>query len=66
MHPLLLLYLYYYFKDLINLYKRHSQQMDEALVLLYTYEILNAVSTLHQLNIIHCNLHPTKFLLGDR
>ncbi|XP_066912391.1 probable inactive serine/threonine-protein kinase bub1 isoform X2 [Clytia hemisphaerica] len=52
--------------DLIKLYKRHSQQIDEPLALLYVYEILKTIQTLHQLKIVHCDLRPTKFLLGDR
>ncbi|XP_056620883.1 mitotic checkpoint serine/threonine-protein kinase BUB1 isoform X2 [Triplophysa dalaica] len=51
----------------INLYKSRSEKvMPQPLVLYFTVCILHMVETLHQANIIHADVKPDNFLLGER
>ena len=45
--------------DTVDLFKKNNSIMDESLALLYAYEILNIVHTLHKIGIIHCDINPT-------
>ncbi|XP_051952175.1 mitotic checkpoint serine/threonine-protein kinase BUB1-like [Xyrauchen texanus] len=51
----------------INLYKSRSEKvMPQPLVLYFTVCILHMVEQLHQANIIHADIKPDNFLLGER
>ncbi|XP_051730870.1 LOW QUALITY PROTEIN: mitotic checkpoint serine/threonine-protein kinase BUB1 [Ctenopharyngodon idella] len=51
----------------VNLYKSRSEKvMPQPLVLYFTVCILHMVELLHQANIIHADIKPDNFLLGER
>ncbi|XP_016370094.1 mitotic checkpoint serine/threonine-protein kinase BUB1, partial [Sinocyclocheilus rhinocerous] len=51
----------------INLYKSRSEKvMPQPLVLYFTVCILHMVEQLHQASIIHADIKPDNFLLGER
>lgn len=51
----------------INLYKSRSEKvMPQPLVLYFTVCILHMVEQLHQARIIHADIKPDNFLLGER
>lgn len=51
----------------INLYKSRSEKvMPQPLVLYFTVCILHMVEQLHQAKIIHADIKPDNFLLGER
>ncbi|XP_051510645.1 mitotic checkpoint serine/threonine-protein kinase BUB1-like isoform X2 [Myxocyprinus asiaticus] len=53
--------------NVINLYKNRSEKaMPQALVIYFTVCILHMVEQLHQANIIHADIKPDNFLLGER
>nr|XP_047133055.1 uncharacterized protein LOC100198524 isoform X3 [Hydra vulgaris] len=52
-------------KDLLDLYQRHNQTIDEVLIMLYAYEILRILQVLHRINIIHTNICLKNFIIGD-
>ncbi|XP_065661647.1 uncharacterized protein LOC100198524 isoform X3 [Hydra vulgaris] len=52
-------------KDLLDLYQRHNQTIDEVLIMLYAYEILRILQVLHCINIIHTNICLKNFIIGD-
>lgn len=57
----------FHLQNAINLYKSRSEKvMPQPLVLYFTVCILHMVETLHQANIIHADVKPDNFLLGER
>lgn len=54
-------------QNAVNIYKTLSDKlMPQPLVMYFTICILNMVEQLHDIHVIHADIKPDNFLLGER